>query len=265
MNEENPILAWSHQEDSALTSTIQTYGARKWKKVIFKIQERYPDFQKSVKECRDRWNNFLSPDMLQFKWSPQEIDSVFEGHKKYGTRWSMIGKMVKGRTDNAIKNLFYCRMRKMIRRIGKQVIDDETYCSIDEFRHSMYILWNLKRCYILPLASRTSIPGDQYIVRIINKYGISANSYNKYLNKLLSVIPEFYKEVALKEYSEAFDVKRSDTPTTASDQVDMILPAFKDAGHLFGKRIEPEDGDLKLILSFEPYMYRLKSAFIPLS
>jgi len=51
-------------------------------------------------------------------------------------------------------------MRKMIRRIAKNVVSDDSFSSIQEFERSLYILENLKDSYLLPLQIDGDAPGD---------------------------------------------------------------------------------------------------------
>lgn len=49
----------------------------------------------------------------------------------YGSSWSKIAKVVKGRTENSIKNRFYSTLRKIksdgLRNDGKIITEDKNY------------------------------------------------------------------------------------------------------------------------------------------
>jgi transposase-like protein len=74
---------------------------------------------------------------------------VFQSFKEKGTKWSEIAKIMEGRqdrslivrTDNSIKNMFYSRIRKELKRVNyqlqkyKQFKSAETFITIHRYPH----------------------------------------------------------------------------------------------------------------------------------
>jgi hypothetical protein len=74
---------------------------------------------RTSKQCKERWINYLRPDISFNKWSKKEEILVFKYLRVYGNHWSKIAEKLKGRTENSVKNYFYSTIRKNIRKVKK--------------------------------------------------------------------------------------------------------------------------------------------------
>ena len=90
---------WTDEEDEELRALVAEYGQKKWAFICTKMSTG-----KGAKQCRRRWSNYLNNDLKQGGWSPEEDEILWNGHKQHGNKWTVIAKMVGGRTDNAVKN-----------------------------------------------------------------------------------------------------------------------------------------------------------------
>ena len=102
--------AWSENEDALLLAAVEKYGACRWSIIATHLSSG-----RVGKQCRERWNNHLCPDVKKSEWGDDEDRAILHGVAELGTRWCEIVKApaLAGRTDNAIKNRFYALQRRM--------------------------------------------------------------------------------------------------------------------------------------------------------
>ena len=82
---------------------------------------KYGILKKSPKQCRERWVNSLSPNVKKGIWSEKEEKTLFLNQLKIGNKWSELAKLIPNRSENDIKNHFYAKLRKYIRKICKEI------------------------------------------------------------------------------------------------------------------------------------------------
>ena len=85
------------------------------------MTKKYGIKNKSSKQCRERWVNSLCPNINKGIWSESEENILFLTQLKIGNKWSELAKLLPGRSENDIKNHFYSKLRKYIRKICKEL------------------------------------------------------------------------------------------------------------------------------------------------
>ena len=96
-------------------------GPSDWKNVSLLMTKRYGIKNKSSKQCRERWVNSLCPNINKGIWTEKEEKILFLTQLKIGNKWSELAKFLPGRSENDIKNHFYSKLRKYIRKICKEL------------------------------------------------------------------------------------------------------------------------------------------------
>jgi hypothetical protein len=62
-------------------------------------------------QCRERWSNYLSPNIRSDPWTEAEDRLVVEKMNEDHFSWSLIAPFFNGRSDNDIKNRWYSHLK----------------------------------------------------------------------------------------------------------------------------------------------------------
>lgn len=99
-------IPFSSIEDKKLRFLVCEYGEENWKIISKNMKNR------NTRQCRERWNNYLSPKINNFPWSEEEDKLLEKLYHMYGPKWSSIAKNFDGRTYITIKNRFLLLQRR---------------------------------------------------------------------------------------------------------------------------------------------------------
>jgi hypothetical protein len=94
------------EEDAKLLKVVGRCGSLDWLKVAEQMGFR------DSRQCRERWTNYLSPDLKNGPWTFQEDAVLDVKFTQYGPRWSTITESFPGRSRNNVKNHWMARHRK---------------------------------------------------------------------------------------------------------------------------------------------------------
>jgi pre-mRNA-splicing factor CDC5/CEF1 len=82
---------WTNAEDEVLKAALQKYGSNQWSRIASLLP------RKSAKQCKARWNEWLSPSIRKTEWTREEEERLLHLAKIMPTQWRTIAPMV-GRT-----------------------------------------------------------------------------------------------------------------------------------------------------------------------
>lgn len=117
----HPREKFSPTEDDQLRKLVETYGDKDWASVAEHMKNR------SVRQCRDRWVNYLSGRNTNRAWTAEEDDLLLELHGKFGSSWVTIAKQFPGRHDIAIKNRYNVLLRRSRRLKAEEKFNARTH------------------------------------------------------------------------------------------------------------------------------------------
>lgn len=63
------------------------------------------------KQCRDRWTQYLDPNLVKTKFTDQDRDTIIEALEQ-GQKWSYLAGVMPGRSANDIKNFYNTHIKK---------------------------------------------------------------------------------------------------------------------------------------------------------
>lgn len=104
----HPKSKFSKEEDALLCKLINEIGTNHWDIVASKMPNR------NIRQCKERWNNYLSPDIKILPWTPEEDLLLQKKFHEFGAKWVKISHFFPHRTDINVKNrwLVLCRKSK---------------------------------------------------------------------------------------------------------------------------------------------------------
>jgi hypothetical protein len=105
-----PRRNFTQEEDELLRILVAQYGTSNWSLIARLMPDR------SRRQCRERWRNYLSPEIGHSEWTLEEDDLLREKVSRLGTKWALIAAFFPNRTPENIRN----RWRVLQRRSEKQ-------------------------------------------------------------------------------------------------------------------------------------------------
>jgi hypothetical protein len=137
----SPRHFFTPSEDALLSEIMKNKDVLTWEEVAERIPNR------TFRQCRERWVNYLAPSIKRGEWTNEEDNIIIEYVQKFGTKWAKLSKIIQGRTDNDIKNRWYSPLSKILKEkeYTKSTFDfwteiDSASCSFMDFYFNLETL-----------------------------------------------------------------------------------------------------------------------------
>jgi hypothetical protein len=69
------------------------------------------------RQCRERWKNYLNPELVHDPWSREEDRLLMDEYTRVGNRWISIAAVLDGRSAAAVRNRVFLLLRKKTRTV----------------------------------------------------------------------------------------------------------------------------------------------------
>lgn len=100
MNQQRSRMKFTELDDIKLIQMVNQMSRPDWKAVSTSLQKWTP------RQCRDRYNNYLSPKVQNKKWTKKEDQILLEKYSIFGPKWSFLTRFFCNRAAVNIKNHF---------------------------------------------------------------------------------------------------------------------------------------------------------------
>ena len=85
-------------EDELLRQLAESQKNPKWSEIAHQLKGR------TARQCRERYNNYLRPDLINGPWTPEEDESLIRLYEMHGPKWALISRSFESRSPVNVKN-----------------------------------------------------------------------------------------------------------------------------------------------------------------
>ena len=107
------------EDDILLTRLVLTSSVVDWSLIASKMHNR------NARQCRERWQNYLDPKLVQNEWTEYEDALIIQKQKELGPRWNAIARFFNGRSGNSVRNRYLMIMRHQEKKAKLQKQEQE--------------------------------------------------------------------------------------------------------------------------------------------
>ena len=120
---------WTEDENKILNLYVKSNGTNNWKNCSNLLSGR------SIKQCRDHYQNNINPELNRSKWTIKEDFIIFNNYYSKNGKWKDIAELVEGRSASSMKNRFLSTLRRfynMKHIIDEMKKDENSNCNYDD-------------------------------------------------------------------------------------------------------------------------------------
>jgi hypothetical protein len=114
-----PVTRFTREEDEKLRFLVRELGTSEWVAIAGQMRTR------TTRQCRERWQNYLRPDIKNGPWTEEEEELLVAKYREYGPIWRAIALFFPKRTDVDIKNCWNRRQRRLSKIDSRRDTSDD--------------------------------------------------------------------------------------------------------------------------------------------
>lgn len=118
--------SFTKTEDELLRNLVNKYGDYDWNTIAGLIPGKSP------RQCRDRFRNYLSPELVNSVWTKEEDKELIMQYSIHGPKWALLVQYFPKRSTANIKNRFATLFRSTAKKVQMIVRKNELIQKIDE-------------------------------------------------------------------------------------------------------------------------------------
>ncbi|OHS92783.1 Myb-like DNA-binding domain containing protein [Tritrichomonas foetus] len=119
IDENRQRFRFSNKEDVILLSLVKD-GKPKWNEIALNLPGR------TARQCRERYTNYLRPDLNKSQWTIQEDEMLGQKYQIYGPQWKIISTFFPGRSPVNVKNHHSCLLLRESKKKQGEIQKDKT-------------------------------------------------------------------------------------------------------------------------------------------
>jgi hypothetical protein len=238
---------WLADEDSFLKELVKEHGCKKWKQISTKLNSKFTHNSTicSPKQCRERYQNCLNPELNKSPWNDYEELVLLVHHFINKNKWAEISKFLPGRNNTTIKNHFYSLILKVEKGIYKKSIEANQTQRTLLFTQRLYIIFTLHSELVASKQDNEYKREDimmrkwmeehhltvhqiqAYAQSLIHQYtSINTNLQNKNLSLNLhwEQLGQFVNCLFRALYSAIGAIKQTDNLAQIDEQIEALFP-----------------------------------------
>jgi hypothetical protein len=112
--QESKKRIFTEEEDAIIRHYYEDLNIKDWKIISTYLKNR------TSKNCRDRYQNYLDPKIMNKPFSLEDEELLIELVAKYGKKWKTIASQMNNRSADSVKNKWYKNLKY---KVGTKFIE----------------------------------------------------------------------------------------------------------------------------------------------